>query len=336
MKKIIIGIDVSKIKNDVCVISGGKVMEEFTIDNTLQALRKWLAGLSGKVSDTGDVLVCAEHTGQYAYPLCCACKSAGIDLWVENPMQIKHSMGFVRGKGDKVDARRIAEYAVRFADKCRLYSLPEKSIASLQQLLSERDLLLTHLACYKAQLTDQKLYMADADYRAKARRLKPVMDKLQKAIDDIDGEVSDLIRKDEAMSRQYELLTSIDGVGERLATKMIAVTNAFRDFDSARKFCCHAGVVPFAYTSGSSVRSRFRVSQRADKSIKALLHMAALAAATRCRGELHDYYERKTGEGKNKMLVLNNVRAKLVLRMFAVIQQDRKYEKNYQFSLFLS
>ncbi|MDR0667774.1 MAG: IS110 family transposase, partial [Prevotellaceae bacterium] len=71
------------------------------------------------------------------------------------------------------------------------------------------------------------------------------------------------------------------GVGERTAVKMIVETNGFRDFDNARKFCCHAGVAPFKYDSGSSVRSRCRVSQRADKSIKALLHMAALIVSTR-------------------------------------------------------
>ncbi|MDR0668039.1 MAG: IS110 family transposase, partial [Prevotellaceae bacterium] len=70
-----------------------------------------------------------------------------------------------------------------------------------------------------------------------------------------------------------------------------------------------------------------------DKSIKALLHMAALIVSTRMKGELHDYYERKVAEGKNKMLILNAVRAKLVYRMFAVIKNDVPYEKNYAFSL---
>jgi len=61
--------------------------------------------------------------------------------------------------------------------------------------------------------------------------------------------------------------------------------------------------------------------------------MGALIAATRMKGELHDYYLRKVGEGKNKMSVLNAIRAKLVYRMFAVIRNDRMYEKNYQNAL---
>jgi transposase len=115
--------------------------------------------------------------------------------------------------------------------------------------------------------------------------------------------------------------------------KVIVETNAFRDFTDARKFCCHAGVAPFSYTSGSSIRSRNRVSHRADKSIKSLLHMGALTAATRSKGELHEYYLKKVSEGKNKMSVLNAVRAKLVHRMFAVIRNNKFYEKEYRNTL---
>lgn len=131
------------------------------------------------------------------------------------------------------------------------------------------------------------------------------------------------------MSRQYELLCSVDGIGDRTAIKMIVETNAFKDFSDPRKFCCHAGVAPFSYTSGSSQKSRNKVSHRADKSIKKLLHLAALSIIKN-NGELHDYYLRKVDEGKNKMSVINAVRAKLVLRMFAVIRNNQPYQKNYQ------
>ncbi|KAA6316924.1 hypothetical protein EZS27_032839 [termite gut metagenome] len=106
-----------------------------------------------------------------------------------------------------------------------------------------------------------------------------------------------------------------------------------RNFTDARKFCCHAGLAPFSYTSGSSIHSRNRVSQRAEKSIKALLHMGALTAATRMEEELHECYMKKVAEGKNKMSVLNAVRAKLVHRMFAVIRNNKFYEKEYRNTL---
>ena len=41
--------------------------------------------------------------------------------------------------------------------------------------------------------------------------------------------------------------------------------------------------------------------------------------------ELKEYYERKVAEGKNKMLVLNNIRNKLLQRIFAVVNRQQPY-----------
>ncbi|KAA6305722.1 hypothetical protein EZS27_042625, partial [termite gut metagenome] len=120
---------------------------------------------------------------------------------------------------------------------------------------------------------------------------------------------------------------------ERGLNEMIVEINAFKDFHDPRKFCCHAGVAPFSFSSGSSIRSSNRVSQRADKSIKSLLHIGALTAATCSKGELHEYYLKKVAGGKNKMSVLNAIRAKLVHRMFAVIRNNKVYEKIINISL---
>ena len=52
--------------------------------------------------------------------------------------------------------------------------------------------------------------------------------------------------------------------------------------------------------------------------------MAALPAKKR-DPQLKDYYERKVSEGKNKMLVLNAIRCKIISRAFAVIQRNSPF-----------
>ncbi|MDR2926905.1 MAG: IS110 family transposase [Cytophagaceae bacterium] len=334
MKKLFIGIDVGKEKLDFCIQSGERTLKEFVVENTMISIQTSLKGVLNDFAATSqDVLLCAEYMGQYTYPLSCACEEMQVDLWLENPAQIKQSSGVQRGKNDRLDARKIAAYALRFRDRARLFSIPEKNISTLKQLVSEHDMYISDRAKYQGQITDQKRFMSPADYVAKQKRLQRQIRELDTSIDEIESAIEQLIDGDETMKRQHELLFSIDGVGEKVAVKMIVETNAFRDFDNGRQLCCHAGVTPFKYESGSSIRSRNRVSNRADKSIKTLLHMAAIAAATRKKsGELHDYYIRKVAEGKNKISVLNAVRAKIVLRMFAVIRYDKVYEQNYQFS----
>lgn len=60
--------------------------------------------------------------------------------------------------------------------------------------------------------------------------------------------------------------------------------------------------------------------------------MAAMSILS-TKGELRQYYDRKIDEGKNKMSVLNAIRSKLIHRVFAVIRDNRKYDKNYMDSL---
>jgi transposase len=327
MKKIFIGVDVSKLKLDFCNFQDEKYCNETIVPNHMHAIRKHLQDVVNE-NPTEGILVCAEYTGQYIYPLCCACDDLGIDLWLENPVQIKYRSGMQRGKNDKLDARKIAAYAQRFEDQAFLFSLPEKSICTLKHLVSELDMLVCDKAKYKGQLTDQKDFMDGQLYKNKHKRLSQLIQNLNETIKQIETEIQSIIDNDKTLSRQHQLLCSVDGIGEKTSIKMILETNAFKDFKDPRKFCCHAGVAPFSYTSGSSIRSKRKVSKRADKSIKALLHMAALSAS-KTKGDLGQYYIRKVMEGKNKMTVLNAIRAKLVLRMFAVIRNDNFYVQNY-------
>ncbi|KAA6329851.1 hypothetical protein EZS27_021371 [termite gut metagenome] len=331
MKKFYLGIDVSKEKLDWSLMSDSKVVEELVVKNEITSIQKEISVfLSNYAIELTDLLLCAEYTGQYTYPLCCVCEELGLDLWLENPYLIKHSCGLPRGKSDRLDARKIASYACRFADRAKLFQFPQKSMATLRQLVSERDMYVCDRGKYQGQLTDQKRFMDKEDYQRKSQRLTIIIEGLNESIEQVEKEIRELIKNDPTLSGQLKLLCSVDGVGERTAVKMIVETNAFKDFQDPRKFCCHAGIAPFSYTSGSSIRSRNRVSDRADKSIKSLLHMGALIAATRMKGELHTYYLKKVSEGKNKMSVLNAVRAKLVHRMFAMIKNNKFYEKEYQ------
>ena len=75
-----------------------------------------------------------------------------------------------RGKNDKVDARRIAEYAMRFLDKAKPYKRPTEELVRLKQLEAERSLYLTDLAKYKAQLTDQDGFMEDKIFKTQGQK----------------------------------------------------------------------------------------------------------------------------------------------------------------------
>jgi transposase len=116
-----------------------------------------------------------------------------------------------------------------------------------------------------------------------------------------------------------------------LSWNIIAKTNGFKSIQTARKFACYAGVVPFEHQSGTSVWRKPKVSVYADKSLKSLLHMAAMSAI-RLKNDLRAYYQRKVQDGKNKMLVLNAVRNKIIQRVYAVIKNQTPYKNSLELS----
>ncbi len=332
MNKIYVGIDISKEKCNLCYRHGLEIVREEECLNEIKALKKAIkAALKAVRVEGEDVLICAEYTGRYIYPLTMACQELDLFLWLDDPTRIKNSMGLTRGKNDAIDATRIAEYAFRYSDKAVRYSVPDAALVSMKNLLSDREFLLVDKKRYQAQLSDQKRYMDPVDFKHKSARWKKVIRSIEEQIASIDAEIDALIAADPVLTRQKELLVSIDGIGNRIAINMIAITGGFTRFQNARQFCSFAGLTPYRYDSGTSVRSKAKISKRSNQTMKALLHLSAVNVATRMKeGEYKDYYERKLKEGKHVMCIMNVLRAKLVHRMFSVIKRDAEYTKQYK------
>ena len=256
MKVFYLGVDVSKKKLDLCLRSNGKDILYDVIPNDLSSIKSWLTRTFEKFFLSEDSLVvCAEHTGQYTYPLVCATKSIGVYLCLEDAAKIKYCHGIPRGKNDKIDACRIAMYAERYNDCLQPYTASELIIQKLKNLSTERSMLVADRAKYQSQLKDQVDYMEHSIYIAKCNRVEGIINTFTDYIAQIDLEIKELINQAPVIAHQMDLLMSVDGVGERVALKMIMETDAFTSFTDPRKFCCHAGVVPFVYVSGSSQRS---------------------------------------------------------------------------------
>ncbi|GAB3669272.1 IS110 family transposase [Echinicola sediminis] len=329
--ELFIGIDVSKLTLDIAFLNQDAEVESFKIENKPLSIKRFLKKLS-KQLNMENSLVCAEFTGHYCYPLRKVCLEEGYSLWLESGAEIKLRSGVTRYKNDKVDAIRIADYARRHQDKAKIQRTEDDVLESVRSLSTERELFIKERAKYRAQIKDLKGFMDEGLYKARKKRLKKQVDSLTKLIKEIDLQIKSLLESSKELSNQKSILTSIGGIGDQVAIHTIIATSAFTKFNSGRKFACHAGVAPFAFESGTSQRSRRKVSYRANMDLKKLFHMAALSAV-KMTGEFRDYFDRKVAEGKNKMTVINAVRAKLINRIFALVRDNRKYEINYQLNL---
>jgi transposase len=237
-----------------------------------------------------------------------------------------------RGKNDQIDAQRIAEYADRFTDKITLWQPPRPLVQQLQQLLGLRERLLKAQVQLQVPLQEGKAFLNQATYQLLEQNSRSSLKGLQADLQRVEKKINDLIDSDEYLNKLFKQLQSVPGVGPITAGEIIIRTNEFKAFSDPKKFACHAGVAPFEHRSGSSVRGRSRVSHKAQKRLKTLLHLAAMGAV-RTNGELQQYYQRKIEQGKNKMAVLNAVRNKIILRVFAIVRNDVMYQKNFNYSL---
>ncbi|MDR6942951.1 hypothetical protein J2W55_002804 [Mucilaginibacter pocheonensis] len=101
-----------------------------------------------------------EHTWLYLLPLAIYLEDRQIPFSMINALQIKRSLGLVRGKNDKVDAKRIAEYACLYREKLALTKMPSREMMQLQPLLALRDHLLRQRAGMEATQHEQARFLS--------------------------------------------------------------------------------------------------------------------------------------------------------------------------------
>ena len=318
-QKRIAGIDVSKHTLDVCIKPSDTT---FQITNDPKGFRR----LKTAIGSVENVLVIMEHTGLYSLRLERFLKSKSIGFCKIPALQIKRSMGVTRGKTDAIDAGRIAEYGWLRKEQLVATELPAENLLQLRQLLSLRAMLVRDRAGYICRLKEMKAVGGCQPSDTIARVKKEVIKTLTVQIKKMEADIHELIGTDQQLRQTFELLRSIKGVGMIIAAYMIAFTENFKRFSDARKFNCYAGLAPFKYESGISIKGRSRVSHLANKELKTLLNLGAFCAI-RYNTELKQYYQLRVANGKRKMDCINIIRSKIVARMFAVVKRQSPYQE---------
>lgn len=327
MKKwnVILGLDVSKLTLD---ISSFELNLHIKIDNSsagFKVFQKWCKTQHINLEET---LIVMEYTGGYEYRFIQFCEASSIAYCRVPGLEIKNSMGMTRGKSDKTDSYRISKYGEEKIKSLEASKPLDKNILLLKQLLSFRKRLIRENAGLQSTLSERR-HM----YELKtADKIITVINKKIKSnaghIIQIEKEIAKIISSNEAMLLNYRIITSIKGIGKVNAWMTIAYTENFTSFPDARRYAVYVGVLPFSHRSGTSIKGRTRVSHLANKELKQELNQAAKTAITH-DPEIKGYAERKI---KNKCypLVLNNVKFKLILRMFSLVKRGEMFVENYR------
>lgn len=326
-----VGIDISKEYYDVMVI---KKQSPERHDHSRYAQNQagykkmvlWLKQLAVHLDE--ETLFCMEDTGIYNHGLVNFLSTHDAQLWVEMPLRIKKADGFQRGGDDKDASLKIAIYAFRYQDRAQLWQAIDSKLITIKNLIALRDRVVKSIN--QLEVPVNELIACGCTQEAKEmKELQKISIKALKTTKKaIENKIKALVNEDEKIRVKVRQVESIVGIGHVTAVALFIYTKGFTSFENARQLACYCGVVPFKKESGSSVRTRAKVSVYANKKLKWLLHMCAMSAI-RYDQELKLYYNRKKEEGKNRMSVINAVRNKLVHRVFAITRDNRVFQADY-------
>lgn len=325
-----IGFDISKDTFNAALLHDQtpESFKENEFTNSLNGFESMLQWLSYQKIVLSESLFCMEHTGNYGLLLFAWLSQKEIDFCVEPGLEIKQSLGMIRGKNDPVDARRIATYAFIKKMKLKPFILPAKILIQIKQLLTYRDQLVRIRTSLKNSLKSHQQYQQVSDLQFVVQDIQQQLEQQAERIGQVEKQIKEIIESEEGLKGNFTLATSVKGIGFVIAAFMLVTTNNFTSFDNGRKYACYIGTAPFGSTSGTSIKAKPRVSHLANKRMKTLFSNGANSAKS-WDPEIKAYYKRKREEGKEHKLIINAISCKLVNRVFAVVNRKTPYVTVY-------
>jgi len=290
---VVAGIDVSKDWLDVA------------ISNEASRVANDAAGIGALIERlrSADVQwVVMEATGGYETQAASAIAGAGLRLAVVNPRQVRD---FAKATGrlaksDRIDARVIAAFGE--AIEPQIVRLPDEQTRELQGLLTRR----SQLVGMRAQESNRLALMEGA----MRKQIKSHIAWLDKAIDEVNTDITARLRKSPVWREKDELLRSLKGIGPITSSTLMASLPELGQLDR-RAIAALVGVAPFNRDSGTFRGRRAIWGGRAQ--VRQMLYMAA-TAAIRFNPVIKPFYERLIARGKpHKVAIVACMRKMLTI-----------------------
>ncbi|MDE2243962.1 MAG: IS110 family transposase [Bradyrhizobium sp.] len=301
------GIDVGQRFLDIGLAPSGKT---FRVPNMAEGIAIVIERLTGE----GVGRVVLEAIGPYAQHLVSALAIAGFEVGLINPRRIKAFREFEgrRAKTDRLDARLIARFALAMTDAIR--PLPTAEQLALKALSTRRRQLTEMIAMEKTRLKQAVDPLILASHRT-------AIASLTAECQHIEAELGHRIGNDPQLACSFEILTSIPGIGERVATTLITELPEIGRADR-KAIASLAGLAPHVRQSGNSPPRAAIAGGR--PCVRTALYMAALVAS-RHNPQMKLAYQSLRTQGKPAKLALVAIARKLLVTANALVKNNTRY-----------
>ncbi len=314
--KRILGIDVSKDKLDVCLLSGEQRQQHKIFPNEVigfKQLHQWLQGQSIEGVHIG-----LEATGWYSEAVCDYLYERDYKISLINPARIK-AFGKSRGcrtKTDKSDAALIALFC--WQQNPPLWQPLSAEHRQLRQLYRTMQALKNQQQMLQNRLErDNLMPIIQQQLRALIKSFQTKIDCLQKAL-------LKTISNDSTLQLAFDNLTSIKGIGALTALGLLAELPDLSQFEQARELAAFAGLNPAKRQSGSSLRGKSHISKIGSAPLRKLLYMPALVIKNKNQ-HFADFCSRLEYKGKPPKVIIIAVMRKLLHIVFGILKHQQPF-----------
>ena len=313
----IIGIDISKLKFDLCLVRDNGKFKHKVFPNTASGFLQLLAWLEKQKVE--HLHACMEATGTYGEALATYLFDAGHKVSIINPASIKAyaNSWLSRTKTDKADATLIAQFCAE--RKPPAWSPLPPQVRELQALVRRLESLL--------EMHQMEVNRLEAGISA-----AQVRDSLTEHIAFLDQEIKrtkaligDHIDQHPTLREQRELLISIPGIGETTAAKLLAEILDVKLYQSARQLAAFAGLVPRLHESGSSIKRKARLSKTGAPRLRKALYFPAIAAI-KYNPSIKAMSMRLKERGLCPMQIIGAAMRKLVHLAYGVLKSGKPFD----------
>jgi transposase len=313
-----VGCDISKDAFNVCILEvsqdmQSKVKASHKFKNETKGFKEFDAWVKKHKRHDVPTGFYMEATGVYYENLAWYLFEQEYNVFVLLPYKTKHylkSIG-IKSKNDKIDAQGLAQMGSE--QKHNPLTRQHESVTKLKTSLQNQLHANEHSAVRNATVKKQ---------------LNATIRLLEKQLDELAGEISNLIDADEKLNQKYCQIESIRGISKLSWATIIAETSGFETFENQRQLVSYAGYDVVENQSGKHV-GKTKISKKGNSRIRRILYMPSLVSVRLKEPALFNLYQRVHERTGIKMKGYVAVQKKLLVLVYHIWKNDKAFQSDY-------
>jgi transposase len=317
----ILGIDIAKEKFDGTLVSATGRQRHRTFANQASGFAQVEAWLTEQPKAV--VHACLEATNIYWEALAAYLYAQGHQVSVVNPARIagyaKSQMR--RNKTDKLDSAVIADFCA--TQQPALWTPPTAAQQTLRSLERHREALLKT----RTQQTNRRSTCQEPLVQ---KSLDTIIGTLDHEITQVEAQIADLVEQQSALRTELALITSIPGIGEQTALKLMAELYDLAEYPNANAVDADAGLSPTHHESGHSVHRQPKLCKVGKAAVRGALYLPALNAI-RHNPIVKHLADRLKAKGKPPMVIIGAAMRKLLHLVYGVVKHQQPFDPHWAY-----